>query len=100
MASAISQAARSVKSKISWLDLRRSGLSVVERLVLEEALLRHDPMQRQWAIVGVHDPTYTRSTDLSASAKSNGLSQNGGRVFKKENCAIVLGAYVRCMYRR
>jgi hypothetical protein len=38
------------KSKICWLDLRRSGLSVVERLVIEEALLRHDPQQRQWAI--------------------------------------------------
>jgi len=36
------------KSKICWLDLRRSGLSVIERLVLEEALLRHD--KRQWAI--------------------------------------------------
>ena len=39
---------------LNWLDLRASGLSILERLSLEEALLRHD--QRNWAIVGCHDP--------------------------------------------
>ena len=42
--------------KLSWLDLRGSGLSVVERLCLEEALLRHDHEERSWAIVGTHEP--------------------------------------------
>eukprot|EP00934_Nitzschia_sp_Nitz4_P003619 Nitzschia sp. Nitz4//scaffold249_size28687//19131//20114//NITZ4_008118-RA/size28687-processed-gene-0.38-mRNA-1//-1//CDS//3329544020//3609//frame0 len=39
---------------LHWLDLRGSGLSMLERLSLEEALLRHD--DRTWAIVGTHDP--------------------------------------------
>ena len=42
--------------RLAWLDLRASGLSVMERLLLEEALLRHDPLQRSWAILGTHDP--------------------------------------------
>ena len=45
-----------VAIKLSWLDLRGSGLSVVERLCLEEALLRHDPEERSWAILGTHEP--------------------------------------------
>ena len=39
---------------LHWLDLRASGLSILERLSLEEALLRHD--DRNWAIVGTHEP--------------------------------------------
>ena len=38
---------------LNWLDLRASGLSILERLSLEEALLRHD--HRNWAIVGCHE---------------------------------------------
>ena len=30
--------------KISWLNLGSSGISVIERLCLEEVLLRHDPL--------------------------------------------------------
>lgn len=41
-------------SKLFWLDLRHSGLSAVERLSLEEALLRHD--HRNWFIIGSHQP--------------------------------------------
>ena len=41
-------------SKLCWLDLRGSGLSMLERLSLEEALLRHD--DRNWALVGTHEP--------------------------------------------
>ena len=52
---------------IHWLDLRGSGLSIYERLLLEEALLRHDDydptagssqqqqQQRSWLIVGHHE---------------------------------------------
>ena len=45
------------KVKLSWLDLRGSALSAVERLCLEEVLLRHDPEERCWAILGTHEPT-------------------------------------------
>jgi lipoate-protein ligase A len=46
--------------KLSWLDLRGSRLSVIERLCLEEALLRHDKQNRSWAILGTHDPLVHR----------------------------------------
>lgn len=48
----------SSKPRVSFLDLHNSGLSAIERLCLEEALLRHDPLERSWAIVGMHDPTH------------------------------------------
>lgn len=40
--------------RLHYLDLRASGLSMLERLSLEEALLRHDG--RNWMIVGTHEP--------------------------------------------
>lgn len=70
-------------SKVSWLDLRRSGLSVIERLALEEVLLRHDPSNRCWAIVGAHDPTFGKRIHVSSKSDAN---------FKMEgNCLVVLG---------
>mmetsp|Transcript_15545 Transcript_15545/g.22905 ORF Transcript_15545/g.22905 Transcript_15545/m.22905 type:complete len:330 (-) Transcript_15545:73-1062(-) len=70
------------QAKISWLDLRNSGLSVIERLALEEALLRHDPLQRMWAMVGTHDPTYGKRINITDAASSEN---------KNVGCAIVLG---------
>lgn len=46
----------STKPDVNWLDLRGSGMSMFERLSLEEALLRHDPKGKSWIIVGAHDP--------------------------------------------
>jgi lipoate-protein ligase A len=46
---------RTRKIPVSWLDLRGSGLSILERLLLEECLLRHDPESRNWIVVGHHD---------------------------------------------
>lgn len=43
------------KARVRWLDLRGSGLSVLERLVLEECLWRHD--KDHWVICGSHTPT-------------------------------------------
>jgi lipoate-protein ligase A len=54
------------KIPVSWLDLRGSGLSVLERLLLEECLVRHDAEQRSWIIAGTHEPVrhrYLRSTN-------------------------------------
>lgn len=40
---------------VSFLDLRGSGLSILERLLLEECLLRHD--RRNWIVAGQHEAT-------------------------------------------
>lgn len=40
------------RPEFRWLDLRDSGLSMIERLSIEEALLRHD--NQNWIIVGTH----------------------------------------------
>ena len=51
------------KIPISFLDLRGSGLSVLERLLLEECLLQqqqHDNDRQSWVIAGYHDATQHR----------------------------------------
>ena len=71
-----------ITNKLAFLDLRRSSISILERLVLEEALLRHDPQHRCWAIVGVHEPTLNRFISLD-DTKSNQIQNH--------DCAVVLG---------
>ena len=72
------------KVKLSWLDLRGSGLSALERLSLEEALLRHD--SRCWAILGTHEPMehrYLRHVQVPTHiANANDPNQT---------CIIVMG---------
>ena len=53
------------KPDMAWLDLRGTGLSVAERLAIEELLLRHDPLERCWGIVGLHEPTQNRILDFA-----------------------------------
>lgn len=53
------------KTKIHWLDLRGLGISAIERLVLEEFLLRHD--SRSWALVGTHEPLAHKYLTLADS---------------------------------
>jgi len=76
------------RPKVSWLDLQGSGLSAVERLCLEEALLRHDPLERSWGIVGTHDPnhptTRLRLNDICDIATNTNLNTNN-------NCIIIMG---------
>lgn len=69
------------KPKVHFLDLKNSGLSAIERLCLEEALLRHDPFHRNWAIVGIHDPTYQQFLSLN--------TQKDLKYY--DNCIIVMG---------
>jgi len=78
-----------IRPKISYLDLRGSGLSILERLVLEEAILRHDPQKRCWAIVGTHDPTYNTRLRRISSADFNSEQHRQSEV--QGTCAIVLG---------
>lgn len=82
-----SRNASPVKPKVHFLDLKNSGLSAVERLCLEEAILRHDPLNRSWAIVGIHDPTYTQYITLPSS----NTSSNTDPKEYYENCIIVMG---------
>lgn len=70
----------STKPKVSYLDLQNSGLSAIERLCLEEALLRHDPLNRSWAIVGTHEPT-----------EQMHLHNEDGKIRDNNSCLIILG---------
>lgn len=75
----------------------------MERLCLEEALLRHDPKERSWAIVGAHDPTYhtrlkvQRSTTTTATTtdrtRIKGEGKNNSTVVESRNdsCIIIMG---------
>jgi lipoate-protein ligase A len=66
------------KTKFCWLDLSGTGLSALERLCLEEALLRHDPQKRNWAIMGTHDPIYnTRMKKIQKPVY--------------DNCVVIMG---------
>ena len=77
--SATMPALRLAKHPLAWLDLRGLGLSALERLSLEELLLRHDPSNRCWGIVGCHEPAKNR------------LLTAGGGAGRNTSCAIVLG---------
>jgi hypothetical protein len=82
-------ATKSIRS-LYWLDLRASGLSMLERLSLEEALLRHD--DRNWAIVGTHQPwnhKYLTKASLPTYISSE-LGSSQERIPNQE-CMIVMG---------
>ena len=89
--------------KLSWLDLRGSGLSAAERLAIEEVLLRHDPLERCWGIIGVHEPTQNKILNfplpphddwntqrLRATMKSDD-AYGHENVGTNQSCAIILG---------
>eukprot|EP00979_Chaetoceros_neogracilis_P018515 scaffold10728_cov308-Chaetoceros_neogracile.AAC.2 len=67
------------KPKVSFLNLQGSGMSAIERLCLEEALLSHDPLKRSWAIVGTHEPRYNSYLPNPEFNTSN------------ESCLIIMG---------
>jgi lipoate-protein ligase A len=77
--------------KLSWLDLRGSGLSVIERLCLEEALLRHDPKERNWAIVGTHEPLDHRHLSPRGNYLPDYVSKRVGEEGSNTPCIIVMG---------
>ena len=93
------------KAKVSWLDLRGTGLSAIERLAIEELLLRHDPMKRCWAIIGVHEPTENRilntinqpSYEPTSSTITNDQNSNydafgpSNDEERNTSCAIIMG---------
>ena len=89
--------------KLSWLDLRGAGLSAAERLAIEELLLRHDPLERCWGIIGLHEPTRNRLLNFALPpydwntqrkfANSQSDDEYGheteGQI--NQSCAIILG---------
>jgi len=91
------------RPKMAWLDLRGAGLSAVERLALEELLLRHDPLERCWAIIGVHEPTENRLLKVPLppydewGAQRKRAREQLADVYGHENeglnrsCAIIMG---------
>jgi lipoate-protein ligase A len=85
------------KHPLTWLDLRGLGLSALERLSLEELLLRHDPLKRCWGIVGCHEPVENRLLDVTSSAGWNVKQSRNDDVYGHEvcesnrSCAIILG---------
>jgi len=84
-----------IKPKVSWLNLQGCGLSAIERLCLEEALLRHDPLERSWGIVGTHDPahcntTAAATTRLEIRSDTNGINDATTTTSNSE-CIIVMG---------
>jgi len=77
---------------MAWLDLTGSGLSAMERLVVEEALLRHDPRQRSWGIVGNHDPTHHTRLSLHRSTQGTTSSHMPSHdAVHNPNCVIIMG---------
>lgn len=64
------------KVPVCWLDLRGSGLSVLERLLLEECILQHDPADRHWLICGSHEAAPHRY--LRGVSKTNRNKQSSG----------------------
>ena len=61
---------------MSWLDLRGTGLSALERLSIEELLLRHDPLERCWGIIGIHEPTENRILNNVPLPPYNNINDN------------------------
>ena len=91
--------------KLSWLDLRGTGLSAAERLAIEELLLRHDPLGRCWGIVGMHEPTQNKILDfalppydwntqrkLATSQHVDEFGHHTGGV--NQSCTIIFDSYI------
>jgi lipoate-protein ligase A len=75
------------QAAVHWLDLRGAGLSMLERLCLEECLLHHD--DRHWIIAGTHEPRphkYLRHPASSAAAAAASANSN-----HHHNASIVMG---------
>jgi lipoate-protein ligase A len=74
------------RPRMAWLDLRGTFLSALERLVIDELLLRHDPItDRCWGIVGVHEPTTNRILQISSSSSLSQSPQIIPQSVKKKN---------------
>eukprot|EP00977_Amphora_coffeiformis_P010386 scaffold2429_cov165-Amphora_coffeaeformis.AAC.14 len=74
---------------VSFLDLRGSGLSILERLLMEECLLQHD--HRNWIVAGQHEALphrYLQKVDKPAYVKH---AQSNNSDMYNPSTAIVMG---------
>lgn len=85
--------ARASRTRIHWLDLSGLGISVIERLLLEEFLLRHD--DRSWVVVGTHEPLDHKfiSTTAATSQQQHQQQHRGSTTTTSydPSCIIVMG---------
>lgn len=72
------------KVKVSFLDLRGSGISAIERLCLEESLLRHD--SRNWVVVGTHEPVSNRFLTNVSEPEYIRTSED-----RNQSCLVIMG---------
>ena len=76
----------------SLLDLRKDSSSVInsfkKRLALEEFLLRHDPLNRCWLIVGCHDPELSSCGGGSGGGGGEIVLGIGGKPHKLVDLAL------------
>jgi lipoate-protein ligase A len=79
------------KIPVSWLDLRGSGLSVLERLLLEECLVRHDTEQRSWIIAGTHEPVRHRYLRTKNPSYASAIEQADKTDGPNHAAVIVMG---------
>ena len=69
----------------------------MERLSIEELLLRHDPLNRCWGIIGIHEPTDNRILRPMSSSQSSNNTHNNGNDIDIDNaqpnksCVIIMG---------
>jgi lipoate-protein ligase A len=79
------------KIPVSWLDLRGSGLSVLERLLLEECLVRHDTEERSWIIAGTHEPVRPRYLRMKHPSYESAIEQSDVADGPNHAAVIVMG---------
>ena len=79
------------RPKMAWLDLRGAGLSAIERLSIEELILRHDPLERCWGIIGIHEPTHNRILTTPLPPFNN---DNNNRDRKEEDRLVDIYGHV------
>jgi hypothetical protein len=90
----MTDAATATATAVQWLDVRGAGLSMLERLCLEECLLHHD--DRHWIICGTHEAgphkyLQQQSNGAVGGRCANHMDDDGGADTNNNAAAIVLG---------
>ena len=100
IATGVGTSAQTAKIPMCCLDLRGSGLSVLERLCLEECILQKEQQSsaRHWLIVGNHEPVRHKFLREKDVWKNKAVDVKDGRpawdvdaTSRNESSAIVLG---------
>lgn len=87
---AVIRSKKKQKIPLCWLDLRGAGLSVLERLCLEECILQKEEQQstgrraRHWAIAGNHEPVRHKYLHENDAWKQQQQQQSWNNVVKED----------------